>query len=253
MSTTDSAAIWRSPEAIAQFLQSVRASIPLTIEQIDMMLRLVTAARGTRVERFLDLGCGEGMLSAALLEEHPNSEAWLVDFSSSLLHGARRRLQSRGEAVHFIEADFSHAKWTHSVAAGAPFDVVVSALSMHHLPDDRKRALYAEVFDLLKPEGIFINIEHVSSATRWTESIWNDYMIDSIFGETIKAAPGKTRAEVAREYYAQAREVAQPLAPLEVHCDWLREIGFESVDCYLKILELAVFGGQRPRVSLPGE
>jgi hypothetical protein len=71
-------------------------------------------------------------------------------------------------------------------------------------------------------------------------------MIDSIFGEAIKAAPGKTRAEVAREYYAQARELAHPLAPLEVHCDWLREVGFESVDCYLKVQELAVFGGQRP-------
>ena len=90
-----------------------------------------------------------------------------------------------------------------------------------------------------------INIEHVASPTRWTESIWDDYMIDAIFGETIKAAPGRTRAEVAREYYAHAAETAGQLAPLEVQCDWLREIGFENVDCYLKVLELALFGGQR--------
>jgi hypothetical protein len=71
-------------------------------------------------------------------------------------------------------------------------------------------------------------------------------MIDAIFGHTIEAAPGQNRAEVARQYYERRDHTGNVLAPLEVQCDWLREIGFENVDCYLKVLELAVFGGQKP-------
>ena len=37
------------------------------------------------------------------------------------------------------------------------------------------------------------------------------------------------------------------LAPVGDQCDWLREIGFEDVDCYFKIFELAVFGGRKPK------
>ena len=39
------------------------------------------------------------------------------------------------------------------------------------------------------------------------------------------------------------------LAPVELQCEWLRRIGFEDVDCYFKIFELAVFGGRRPQQS----
>ena len=105
---------------------------------------------------------------------------------------------------------------------------------------------------MLKPEGIFINIEHVASATRWTESVWDDCMIDAIFGKELRASADRSRAEIARDYYARAVKEAGALAPLEVQCDWLREAGFENVDCYLKVLELAVFGGQRPAESSLG-
>ena len=240
------AASWQDPAVVEQFLQSVRGTIPLAIEQVDMMLRLVSAARNARVDRFLEVGCEQGVLSAALLDEYPHAQGWLVDLSQPLLSAARQRLQER-QRVEFVKADFVRPGWTGAIAAGAPFDAIVSALSIHVLPDPRKRELYAEIFALLKPDGIFINIEHVASATRWTESVLDDYMIDAIFGVAIKAAPGSTRAEVARDYYAQAGTTA--LAPLEVQCDWLREIGFENVDCYLKVLELAVFGGQRPAAA----
>ncbi|EDY16777.1 conserved hypothetical protein [Chthoniobacter flavus Ellin428] len=54
---------------------------------------------------------------------------------------------------------------------------------------------------------------------------------------------------MARDYYARADKDAGVLAPLEVQCDWLRNIGFENVECFLKMQELAVFGGQRPAIG----
>jgi hypothetical protein len=51
---------------------------------------------------------------------------------------------------------------------------------------------------------------------------------------------------VARHYYDRPDKSANILAPVERQCTWLREIGFTDVDCYLKVFELAVFGGRRP-------
>jgi ubiquinone/menaquinone biosynthesis C-methylase UbiE len=241
----DSAAPWQNPELAAQLLHNVRGTVPLAIEQIDIMLRLITAAR-ERVGNFLDLGCSDGVLSAAILDEHPGAQGLLLDISEPMLAAARHQLRQHVERVVFRKADFSQSSWTEQIAAEAPFDAVVSGFAIHHVGDQRKQALYGEIFDLLKPEGMFINIEHVSSATRWTQSPLDDYVIDAIFGEQLKHAEGKTRTEIAREYYEQAQPGVKVLAPLEVQCDWLREIGYENVDCYLKVSELAVFGGQKP-------
>jgi hypothetical protein len=128
----------------------------------------------------------------------------------------------------------------------AHFDAIVSGLDGEQLSEERKRSFYREVFDLLSPEGVFMNLEYVASATRWTESAWDDQMIDAIFGQQLKGAPRTTRVEVARAYYATATRRADVPAPLEVQCDWLREIGFENVECFLKVRELAMFGGQKP-------
>jgi ubiquinone/menaquinone biosynthesis C-methylase UbiE len=236
----------QNPDFVTKFLQNVRGTVPLTIEQIDMMLQLITAACGEDIESFLDLGCGDGMLSSAILDEHPHARGLLVDFSEAMLDAARKQLEPHLDRVTFLKADIRQPGWMLQVASLAPVDAVVSGFAIHHLPDARKRDLFGEIFGLLKPEGIFINIEHVSSATRWTESVLDDYMIDAIFGKELKASPGKTRAEVAREYYSRVVQDASILAPLEVQCDWLREIGFDGVECYLKVQELAVFGGQRP-------
>jgi hypothetical protein len=56
----------------------------------------------------------------------------------------------------------------------------------------------------------------------------------------------KTQEQIALEYYHRPDKTANILAPMEDQCQWLREIGFEHVDCYFKILELALFGGKRP-------
>ena len=235
---------------VEKFLQNVRGAVPLSIEQIDMMLRLISAARENGIGNFLDLGCGDGVLATAIFDEYPDAHGLLVDFSEPMLEAARRQVHSHGRHVEFLQADFHHASWARRVAPHAPLDVVVSGFAIHHLPDARKRELFREIYDLLSPEGIFINIEHVASATRWTESVLDDYTIDAIFGTELKASRGKPRAQVARDYYTRAASDEHILAPLEVQCDWLREIGFADVECFLKVQELAVFGGQRPAADL---
>jgi hypothetical protein len=71
-------------------------------------------------------------------------------------------------------------------------------------------------------------------------------MIDSIFAYHARLGSGKSRAQIARDYVHRPDKAANILAPVEEQCAWLRAIGLEDVDCYFKVLELAVFGGRRP-------
>ena len=113
-------------------------------------------------------------------------------------------------------------------------------------PDHRKRELYAEAFSLLRPGGWFVNLEHVASLTPRLESIWDQMFVDSMFASSRREGQGKTREQIAAEYHGRADKAANLLSPVERQCGWLREIGYDDVDCYLKVFELAVFGGRRP-------
>ena len=236
--------VWKSPALVASYLQGVRAAVPLATEQIEAMMRLVVAGKGP-VTSFLDLGCGDGILAAALLEQYPGSKGVLLDFSEPMIQSARIKLQNYRENLVFKIVDYGDSGWIQSATSAQPFDVVVSGFSIHHQPDERKRQLYAEIHDLLRPGGLFVNIEHVSSPTKWIEHVWDNYFIDSLYALSLEEGSTKTRDDVSREFYYRPDKHANILAPVELQCDWLREAGYGDVDCYFKVFELAVFGGRR--------
>ena len=163
-----------------------------------------------------------------------------------MIDEARDQLASRGGNCHFVVADLADPAWLSSAAADGPFDLVVSGYAIHHLTDERKRRLYGEVFDLLKPGGLFVNTEHVKSATIWGEHIFDELMIDSLFAYHSERGSEKTRDEIAEEFVHRPDKAANILAPVEDQCEWLRSCGFVDVDCNFKLFELAIFGGRRP-------
>jgi SAM-dependent methyltransferase len=235
---------WKSSALAKTYIEGVRMGIPLAAEQIDVMLRLV-AAKEEPVSSFLDLGCGNGILAASLLNSHPQARGVLVDFSTPMLDAARTALSAHAANLTFAELDYGDPSWTEVIAQHGPFDVVVSGFSIHHQTDVRKRGLYGEIFNLLGVDGLFVNIEHVASANAWVRERFDDYCIDSLFAAHVDGGGRSTREEIAAEFYHRPDKAANILAPVEDQCAWLRQTGFQDVDCYLKILELAVFGGRR--------
>jgi len=231
--------VWKAATLTAAFLKGVRGAIPLAMEQLDVMVRLLAAARPIR--RFLDIGCGDGVLSAAILERFPGAEGVLIDFSGPMIDAARERFASNPAAIHPLTVDYAAPSWVERVASWSPFDAIVSGFSIHHQRDERKREIYAEIHGLLAPGGVFVNVEHVSSPTAWIESVHDEHFLDHL----CRYHAGKSRAEVAETYYDRPDKAANILAPVELQCRWLREIGFADVDCYMKLFELAVFGGRR--------
>jgi tRNA (cmo5U34)-methyltransferase len=237
--------VWKNDWLVKRFLDGVRGGIPYASDQIEIMLRLI-AASGRPIGRFLDLGSGSGLLAIAILAQYPSARAYLVDFSEPMMDAARDLLEADVSLPRFILADLASPDWVTSVDHDAPYDAVVSGFAIHHLSNERKQTLYSEIFSLLAPGAMFINVEHVASSTLWLEEQYDCSIVDSLAAYQGQIGTGRSRAQVEREYQTREDKKANVLAPVEEQCAWLARTGFDDVDCYFKYFELAVFGGRRP-------
>jgi SAM-dependent methyltransferase len=240
--TTDE--VWKLPDIVHRFL-SYRAAIPLAQEQIGVMMSILKS-RAQPIENFLDLGCGDGILGATILGEYPSSRGMLVDFSEPMLEQAREQLKEYAGQLVFENLDYGNPDWINLIRSHGQFDAVVSGYSIHHQPDARKQEIYEEIFSLLAPGGWFVNVEHVSSAAQLNIDLFESHYVMARYAIEQRDGGTRTLNELAHEYKNRPDKDANILAPVELQCDWLREIGYDEVDCYFRIYELAVFAGRKP-------
>lgn len=237
--------VWQGGELANSYLNGVRGAIPLAQAQMDTLLRLIRWSQ-EEVDLVLDLGCGDGILGQAVLDQYPAARGIFADFSTPMLAAAEKRLAGYGERVRLVEVDYGQANWQLAID-NCQLNVVVSGFSIHHQPDGRKRQLYAELYDLLSPGGIFVNVEHVASRSKWGEMLFEEAFVDAMVAYHRQNGNGQPREQIAHELYNRPDKAANKLTAVETQCDWLREIGFIHVDCYLKYFELAVFAGVKPK------
>jgi len=244
MTTKDKA--WKREDLGRRYLEGVRSAIPLADYQIETILKLIEELK-PKPKNFLDLGCGDGVLGRAILSKYSKAQGVLLDFSDTMMAAARKKSPKNNKQLFFIKEDYGKSSWVNSVRQYGKFDVIVSGLSIHHQKDERKREIYKEIFNLLTPGGLFLNLEHVSSSTPRLHRLFDEFFIDALHRYHRSTGSTKTRKEIAKTHYTNPLKKANILAPVDVQCAWLRKIGFKEVDCYLKIFELALFGGIRPK------
>ena len=119
---------------------------PLYVDTIRKMLAQVEGTGGLKV---LDLGCGTGNVSAALIEWAADSPFEVVAVDPS--EGMRARCAERFTDVESVEVLDGHALGIPAEADS--FDCAVSNLALHHVPPDERPACAAEMFRVLKPGG----------------------------------------------------------------------------------------------------
>lgn len=235
--------VWQDPPVVSGY-HAIRDGAPFVEAQFEVMHWLLDAA-GICVRRLLDLGFGDGIATAVVADRHPVERAVLVDFSEPMIAAAHARFApgDSGPKVDFIVGDLRAAEWHDRVVAAGPYDAIVSRYAIHHLPDEDKRDLYRVVFGWLVPGGMFVNIEHVKSASQLYEAAHDRLMTDSIVAAE---GPDADVAAIEHRYWTRQDAQANILAPVEVQTRWLSNIGFVDVDCAFKAFELAVFSGRRP-------
>lgn len=234
--------IWQSAQVAQTFLEGVRGAIPLAQEQIDILLRVVDLTQ-IRVTRFLDLGCGDGILGRSLHRQYPEAEGIFLDFSETMLANAIQKFPP-GSGLRVVPGDLGESQWSGDL--GGSFDVIVSGFAIHHLPDPRKRRLYQEIFEQLAPGGVFLNLEHVASRSPLGEQAFDQLFVDCLHHYHNQQGNAENRETIAQKYYNRADHSANILALTELQCQWLRDSGFEDVDCFFKVFEIALFGGRKP-------
>ncbi len=235
--------VWKDQQLVTTFLTGVRAALPNAADQLEIMLRVLEFT-GRPIRRVLDLGSGSGVLAGAVLERFPDTEILLADFSEPMLDAARPRFPSPPH--HLRTVDFSTPAWLDRVRDLAPFDAVVSGFAIHHQPDESKRRIYTEIFEILAPGAPFVHIEHVASASPWIQHQFDELLVDRMLAYDQAIGGGRTRDQVATEYVYRPDKAANILAPLETQLEWLRQIGYQDVDCLFKVYELTLFVGRKP-------
>ena len=236
--------IWKQSAVVNRYLSS-RVAIPMVPEQIGIMMSILKS-RQQPVKNFIDLGCGDGILGATILNEYPSAHGVLADFSEPMLAQAREQLNGFSSQLVFENLDYGDPAWVSRMQAYGPFDAIVSSYSIHHQPDVRKREIYAEIHSLLEPGGWFINIEHIASEAQLTVDLFNKHIIDHWYEQEKLKGGTRTYEEIAETFMNRPDKDANILLSVDKQCNWLRELGYEQVDCYFRIYELAVFGGRRP-------
>jgi ubiquinone/menaquinone biosynthesis C-methylase UbiE len=117
--------------------------------------RTVELAGIARGERILDVGCGPGRLAIlAGTVAGPGGEAYGIDPAPEMIALARRNAAGAGVGVRFDVGLIEALPYPDN-----HFDVVLSSLMLHHLPDELKRRGFTEVRRVLKPAGRFVAVD----------------------------------------------------------------------------------------------
>jgi tRNA (cmo5U34)-methyltransferase len=249
--------LWSSADHVRDYLERAD-SISHRTEGEAAMLEFIPED----AHRILDLGTGDGRL-LALVKDHllrknlvkndlvendlmrkalikrdlrrksakpdfmehlrPETEAVAIDFSPSMLEAARQRFGA-DSSVTVISHNLDEPLTSLGPNGLGKFDAVISCFAIHHLVHERKRALYAEIYDLLNLGGVFCNLEHVSSPT---PRLHEDFL--HRIGYTV-----------------ETEDPSNKLLDVETQLQWLRKLGFVDVDCHWKWRELALLAGRMP-------
>jgi tRNA (cmo5U34)-methyltransferase len=106
------------------------------------------ATRGVEVRSILELGTGTGETARRVLDAHPGATLHGIDSSPEMLAVAR-------DALVGFDVELSLGAFEDPLPAG-PFELVVSALAVHHLDAAGKAALFGRVANVLASGGRFV-------------------------------------------------------------------------------------------------
>jgi tRNA (cmo5U34)-methyltransferase len=232
---------WGSREFIERWASKGGWQAPVREVQTAMVLRMIPHPIGAPIQ-VLDIGAGYGALAAAVLDERPNATAVCLDASEAMLKLGRERSKDLNNRIKFIQGSLESSEWLKSV--DETFDAVISSRALHHFTENqRRRHIFKEVFDLVRTGGCFINADNVRAPTKSLSERYRrarDEYLDRFVRES---TGGKTNLIEVRAASPNTYHGPHNNGHLEEELAWLREAGFDDVDCFWKFTTTVVYGG----------
>ncbi len=199
---------------------------------LDLLVE-TAAATTPNATAMLDLGCGAGNYTLALLEQLPGLSVTLVDLSLPMLERATERVQAAGaSAVHPLQGDMRDRDFGQQ-----SFDIIVAGAVLHHLRgEDEWRSVYSKLFAALRPGGslwVADLIAHDAPA------------VDAVMQRRYGAYLAALRDEAYRDHVLAYIAHEDTPRSLTFQLDLMRSVGFTGVEVLHKHLCFAAFGGVR--------
>jgi ubiquinone/menaquinone biosynthesis C-methylase UbiE len=153
---------WDDSEFVRKWDVTANEGNPSRSEHVSLIVSLLRHNSGSG-ERVLDIGIGSAQIEAEFFHEWSDVEFVGIDYSEAMLALARSRLDAlriSGSQCALIQADILDASTLNF--ADASYKNVLSVQTLHHLPFEKQRAIYRQVYRLLQPGGWFILADRVA-------------------------------------------------------------------------------------------
>jgi len=241
MAETTWQSTWGDKQFIEDWASKGNWQAPIRDVQTAMVLRMIPQPIAAPI-RVLDLGAGFGALAAAVLRERPNATAVCLDASEAMLKLGPEKNSDLKDCMTFVQASLESPQWLKSVAGN--FDAVISARALHHFTENqRRRDIFHELFGLVRAGGCFINADNVRAATSSLSERYRRARDEYLDRYVRQSSGSKTNLAEAKAATPSSYHGAHNNGILEEELAWLREAGFQDVDCFWKFTTTVVYGG----------
>jgi len=178
--------------------------------------------------KVLDLGAGTGLFSHLVSKHYPKAEFVLYDLSDAMLEEAKNRFSKSESKVEYVTKNYATKQ------IDGKYDLIISALSIHHLTNLEKEALFNKVFLSLNNNGVFINADQALGDTVLIENHYRNEWLKQV------KAKGATDSSLA---LALERMKEDKMSTLSQQLTWLKDANFTEINCWYKNYSFVVYSG----------
>ncbi len=148
---------WHSQEYVSKWAEGQDQKEINRLEPFQLMAKTIPYDKNAAI-RILDIGAGYGALTQFLLNEFPSATAVCQDGSEEMTKLGLERMGNLRSRFSYIFSDFRKPGWSQQIKG--PFEAVVSSIAIHNAREAGIiRAIYKELFPLVKTGGCFLNFE----------------------------------------------------------------------------------------------
>jgi len=244
MTSSDRQPGWDEADS-REFIDSGRFFVPDREEQIATVLELIPEPDDGLL---VDLCCGAGLLTAALLERFSRARVVAMDLSPTMLEHVRTNLDRHGNRLQTRQFDLADRSWRRFPE---PIHAFVSSLAVHHLDGEGKRQLFRDLTAALAPGGALVIADLVQPATPAGQALAAKAWDEAVHRRALEIAGDLAPYEAFRaerwNFYADPDPdpIDQP-SPLIDQLRWLAEAGLTGVEVHWLKAGHAIFSGFRP-------
>lgn len=213
--------------------------------QIDIICDLIPPSSGQ--QHILDLCCGEGILTRALLDRFPEAQVLAYDGSPTMVETVKSTLHDYGNRIQTRLFGLASEDWR---IFPWPLQAVVSSLAIHHLDDLQKQQLFKDIHRLLSSGGVFINADVIQPVTPSGITVAAKMWDEAARQRSLQLSRDLKAYQHFLETQWNSFTLPEPdpvdkMSPLFAQLKWLEQAGFVDIDVFWVKAGHAIYGARK--------